>query len=153
MKKCLLLNEYIDDTVYSTCTCNIISYKILFLLLKKVSTLREALDTVTREKNLLRHQLTSHTKAQPSHNVSNHNSSSLTSEEDFGMRLQFSQLRDTLYQVERERDALRDRLGSMESQRQESMEQYQQEVESSMLEVTNQVREREGMDAGLLHSA
>ncbi len=107
----------------------------------KVSTLREALDTVTREKNLLQYQLTSQTKAQTKAQSIN-NLSSITNEEDFGMRLQLSQLRDTLYRVEHERDALRDRLGGMESQRQESMEQYQEEVESSMLEVTNQVRGR-----------
>ena len=103
-------------------------------LLQQVLTLREALDAVTREKNLLKHQLTQ----QPTGNV-NCKSPSITSEEDFGVRLQLSQLRDALYTVEHERDALKDRLGGIEIKRQESMEQYQQEVETSMMEVTNQV--------------
>ena len=104
-----------------------------------MSTLREALDTVTQEKNLLKQQLSSQDKGHTSLFSGNPDSSSITTEENFSLRLQLSQLQDNMCQVEHERDALKERLTNVEAHRQLSMEQYQQEVETSMVEVTNQV--------------
>lgn len=46
---------------------------------------------------------------------------------------------EKLSKSEREREALRDRLVTVEAQRQLSMEQYQEEVETSVMAVTTQV--------------
>ena len=50
-----------------------------------------------------------------------------------------SGLEDQLARLGSERDALKERLGMMESQRQFTVSQYQEEVEARMLEVTSQV--------------
>ena len=50
-----------------------------------------------------------------------------------------SALEDQLARLGSERDALKERLGMVESQRQFAVTQYQEEVEARMLEVTSQV--------------
>ena len=84
-------------------------------------------------------QLSVHERNQHTY-VSNPSSSiTSTSVDNFTTMLQLSQLRDSLCLVEHERDALKDRLDVFESQRQQSMKQYELEVESGMLELTKQV--------------
>jgi chromosome segregation ATPase len=57
------------------------------------------------------------------------------------LQTQLSERDENILKVERERDAFRERLGAVEAQRQLSMEQYQDEVETSVLAVTNQLEE------------
>lgn len=57
------------------------------------------------------------------------------------LRGKVSGLEDQLARLGSERDALKERLGMMESQRQFAVTQYQEEVEARMLEVTSQVIE------------
>ena len=96
--------------------------------------MREALDATTREKNLLKQQLSQE-------RAHSHTDTGLTDScSDDELRFQLSEQQDILSKTERERDALRERLSDIETHRQVSMEQYQQEVETSVMEVTNQVR-------------
>ena len=55
------------------------------------------------------------------------------------LRGKVSGLEDQLARLGSERDALKERLGMVESQRQFAVTQYQEEVEARMLEVTSQV--------------
>ena len=53
--------------------------------------------------------------------------------------MEVASLEASLALVESERDALKERLVTAEIQRKTSLEQYQQEVETSVQEVTSQV--------------
>lgn len=55
------------------------------------------------------------------------------------LREEISESEDKLSKTERERDALQERLTAVETHRQLSMEQYQEEVETSVMAVTTQV--------------
>lgn len=55
------------------------------------------------------------------------------------LREELSESEDKLSKTERERDALQERLTTVETHRQLSMEQYQEEVETSVMAVTTQV--------------
>lgn len=55
------------------------------------------------------------------------------------LREELSESEDKLSKTERERDALQERLTAVETHRQLSMEQYQEEVETSVMAVTTQV--------------
>ena len=74
--------------------------------------------------------------------VSNHSSLSKQSNYESvieNLQHQLVEQDEKLSKTEKERDALRERLVTVETQRQLSMEQYQEEVETSVMAVTTQV--------------